>query len=242
MVSHIIALTRQVGARRIAMVVGHLGEQVREALAGEPDLTFVDQKEQRGTGHALMQARDALVDSVGDLLVLYGDTPLLSAETLQRLLTHHRRRGAVATLLTAMVDDPKGYGRVIRQRGAFARIVEERDASPAERAVREINAGVYCFRLSGLFEDLEKVRAENDQGEYYLPDVLPTIVARGGRIEAVQTADPREILGINDRKQLALVDALFRQRILERLMIEGVTILDPGTTYIDAGVGSVQTP
>jgi bifunctional UDP-N-acetylglucosamine pyrophosphorylase/glucosamine-1-phosphate N-acetyltransferase len=159
--------------------------------------------------------------------------PLLSIETVERLVNHHAASGAAATLLTAVIDRPDGYGRVLRQGGRVVRIVEDRDATDDEKKVAEINTSVYCFDPKRLWPALADVKPNNDQGEYYLTDVIAMLNRSGGRIEALTVADPMEGLGINDRKQLAAVAAIQRARILDRHMLAGVTILDPSTTYID---------
>jgi bifunctional UDP-N-acetylglucosamine pyrophosphorylase/glucosamine-1-phosphate N-acetyltransferase len=214
---------------RIVLVVPPNSERVAQ-VAGE-DVTVVEQSERLGTGHAVMQARP--VCGPGAILVLAADMPLLSAETLERLVQHHRATGAAATVLTAVVERPQGYGRVLRQGGRVARIVEDRDATDDQKRVTEINTSVYCFDAARLWSALEHVKPENDQGEYYLTDVIAILVRRGARVEAVSVADAAEALGVNDRKQLALITTIQRSRILDRLMADGVTILDPANTYIE---------
>jgi bifunctional UDP-N-acetylglucosamine pyrophosphorylase / glucosamine-1-phosphate N-acetyltransferase len=179
----------------------------------------------------VLQTREAC--GSGAVLVLPGDMPLLSIETVERLVNHHAASGAAATLLTAVIDRPDGYGRVLRQGGRVVRIVEDRDATDDEKKVAEINTSVYCFDPKRLWPALADVKPNNDQGEYYLTDVIAMLNRSGGRIEALTVADPMEGLGINDRKQLAAVAAIQRARILDRHMLAGVTILDPSTTYID---------
>ena len=225
---------------RLVLVVGPGGEEIRQALGRTTNVHFVEQKERLGTGHALLQARSACGNGAGTILVLPGDTPLLSEATLRRLVDSHRAGNAAATLLTAVVDDPAGYGRVIREGGSVTAIVEDRDASPQQREIREIGTSVYCFDARRLWAALDQVRADNDQGEYYLTDVIGILQRQGQPVAAVVTDDPTECLGINDRKQLARVAGLLRQRTLDRLMAEGVTILDPVTTYVDdtVSVGS----
>lgn len=200
------------------------------AAAG-PDVRVVEQRERLGTGHAVLQARGACGD--GAVLVLPGDVPLLSLETLERLVRHHAATHASVTLLTASVDEPHGYGRILRQGGRVKRIVEERDATDDEKKITEINTSVYCFEARRLWSALDEVRPDNDQGEYYLTDVVGILAGRGGRVEAVPVADPTEALGVNDRRQLAALAAIQRRRILERLMTDGVTVLDPAATYVD---------
>ena len=230
LISYSLRLARTVGDR-IVLVVGPEADGVR-AVAGE-GVTIVEQRERLGTGHAVLQARAHFDGVAGPILVLPSDAPLLSAETIERLVSHHTETGAAATVLTAVVERPHGYGRVLRQGGRVKRIVEERDATDDEKKVGEINTSVYCFDGRRLWPALERVRPENDQGEYYLTDVIGLLAKAGGRIEAVVVEDPDEALGVNDRKQLAALAAIQRRRILDRHMLAGVTILDPGSTYID---------
>ncbi|MGH7387932.1 MAG: bifunctional UDP-N-acetylglucosamine diphosphorylase/glucosamine-1-phosphate N-acetyltransferase GlmU [Candidatus Rokuibacteriota bacterium] len=217
-------------ADRIVVVAPPDAEAVA-TLAG-PDGATVVQRERLGTGHAVMQAREAC-EGAHTVLILPGDMPLLTAETIERLVTHHAASGAAVTVLTASVDTPQGYGRVLRQRGRVTRIVEERDATDDQKKVTEINTSVYCFDARRLWPALAEVRADNDQGEYYLTDVLGILARAGARVEAVPVPDAADAMGVNDRKQLAAAAAIQRQRILDRLMEAGVTILDPATTYID---------
>jgi bifunctional UDP-N-acetylglucosamine pyrophosphorylase / glucosamine-1-phosphate N-acetyltransferase len=231
LIDYPLRLARALGGR-IVLVVGRGGEEVRAALGADPAITFVEQKERLGTGHAVLQCRDAVEGHTGPLLVLPGDGPLLAEATVRRLVEHHRATGAAATLLTAEVQDPTGYGRVIRDRGRPVAIVEHRDATPAQRAIREIGTSVYCFDPGRLWSALGRVTPRNDQGEHYLTDAI-ALLAAGARVEAVAAGDPDECLGINDRKQLAAIGRVLRGRILDRLMAEGVTVLDPATTYVD---------
>src|SRR5438874_1384556 len=221
--------TAQALADRIVLVVGPNADGVvklapREARA-------VVQSERLGSGHAVLQAKPECAE--GTILVLPGDMPLLSAETVERLVDHHRKSRAAATVLTAVVAEPQGYGRVVRKGGRVKRIVEERDATAAEKKIAEINTSVYCFAASRLWPALDRVRPDNDQGEYYLTDVIGILARAGGRVEAVVTRDPGEAAGVNDRKQLAAVATVQRRRTLDRLMESGVTILDPASTYIE---------
>ncbi len=239
LVAYPVALARAIGTRGIVLVVGHQGEAVRAALAGEPDLRFVEQKEQRGTGHALAMARDAVPASATELLLLYADVPLLATATVTRLLAHHRRTRAAATLLTFTPADPTGYGRILRRGGARGRvrgIVEERDATAAQRRLRESNSGIYGFDPRVLWPTLDRLSPENDQGEFYLTDVIGLLARGRRRVEAVHVDDPLEVAGVNDRRQLAELEVVLRARTLGRLMAEGVTVLDPGSTYVDADV------
>jgi len=221
--------TARVLADRIVLVVGPDADGVR-AAAGE-GVRVVEQRERLGTGHAVLQAREAC--GAGTILVLPGDSPLLSSETLTALVAQHRAAGAAATVLTAVVDRPQGYGRILRQGGRVTRIVEERDATDDQKKITEINTSVYGFDARRLWKALGELRPDNDQGEYYLTDVIGLLARAGGRIEALAAPDPAEALGINDRKQLAAVAAIQRRRILDGLMEAGVTVLDPASTYVE---------
>jgi bifunctional UDP-N-acetylglucosamine pyrophosphorylase/glucosamine-1-phosphate N-acetyltransferase len=216
-------------ADRFVVVAPSETPSLREALAEE--IRVVEQRERLGTGHAVLQAKDECGD--GTILVLPGDMPLISAETLERLVAHHRATGAAATMLTAIVERPQGYGRVLRQGGRVKRVVEDREATDDEKKVAEINTSVYCFEADRLWATLAEVKPDNDQGEYYLTDVIGILNRRGARVEGLPVADPREALGVNDRKQLATAAGVQRGRILDRLMESGVTVLDPATTYIE---------
>ena len=216
-------------ADRVVMVVPPSADGVAQ-VAGEGVLTVV-QRERLGTGLAVVQAKDVCGD--GTILVLPGDMPLLTVETIERLLNHHKAASAAATLLTAIVDNPAGYGRVLRQRGRVARIVEDRDATDDQKKINEIGTSVYCFDARRLWSALAEVRPDNDQGEYYLTDVVAILSRAGATVEAVTVVDPSEAQGVNDRKQLAAVAVVQRRRILDRMMEGGVTIVDPASTYIE---------
>ena len=228
LVGYALRLARAL-ADGVVMVVGPDAEAVR-TIAGD-GVTIVEQRERLGTGHAVQQARACCQE--GAVLVRPGDVPLLTLETLERLVRHHATTGAAATLLSAVLDRPQGYGRVLRQNGRVKRVVEDRDATDDEKKVAEINTSVYCFDARRLWSALAEVRPDNDQGEYYLTDVIGILARGGARVEAVSVADPVEALGVNDRKQLAALAAIQRSRILERHMLGGVTIIDPATTFID---------
>src|SRR5574341_1579316 len=232
LIDYPVRVARALGAR-VVVVVGRGAEEVRAAVGEAPDLAYVEQKERLGTAHALLQARGACGDGPGAVLVLPGDQPLMSEALLRALVDHHRRTAAAVTLLTAEVGDPAGYGRVIREGGRPVAIVEHRDATAAQRAIREIGTSTYCFDAGRLWPALDRVTPQNDQGEYYLTDVVSILAASGAPVEAVAAPDPEECIGINDRKQLAQAGAALRRRTLERLMGEGVTILDPAATYVD---------
>jgi bifunctional UDP-N-acetylglucosamine pyrophosphorylase/glucosamine-1-phosphate N-acetyltransferase len=220
-------------------IVGHEADLVREHISGKWGglVRFAVQEPQNGTGHAVMQAEPLLSEFTGDVLTLAGDTPLVSAEILASLLEHHRATNATATVLTAVMDDPGHYGRVIRTpAGTVDYIVEAKDATEDERAVHEINTSIYCFRAPALFQALSEIRPDNAQGEYYLTDVIALLARRGERVEAVVSPDPAVVMGVNTRVELAEAGAIVRRRKLERLMLDGVTVVDPAATYVDAGV------
>ncbi len=236
MVHYPVDCARALGCSPVVLVIGHGAEQVRAGLEGT-DCRFAVQQEQLGTGHALLCSRGELDGFAGDLLLLCGDVPLLTTGSLQRLLQQHRQTGALVTVLTAEMDDPTGYGRIVRgPDGSVQAIVEHKDADENQRAIGEINTGIYLFRAPFVFEVLERVGCDNAQGEYYLTDVVAEAVKAGGRVEAVVLEDAAEAMGINDRCQLAAAEAVLRRRINEELMRAGVTLTDPQATYIDAGV------
>src|SRR5712691_1456346 len=220
-------------ADRLVMVVSPKADDVLE-VAGA-GVVAVEQRERLGTGHAVREARQAC-GNAPTILVLPSDMPLLTAETFERLVSHHAATGAAVTLVTANVAEPQDYGRILRQRGRVTHVVEDRDATDDQKRITEINTAVYCFDARRLWPALAEVRPDNDQGEYYLTDVIGIMARAGGRIEAITVQDPAEALGVNDRRQLATVAAIQRRRILDRLMESGVTIIDPATTYIEDGV------
>ncbi|HEV7906195.1 MAG TPA: bifunctional UDP-N-acetylglucosamine diphosphorylase/glucosamine-1-phosphate N-acetyltransferase GlmU [Pyrinomonadaceae bacterium] len=226
--------------RPVHIVVGHQAEEVKAAVAqelGADGANFIMQTEQRGTGDAVMTARDALADANSTLLVLSGDVPLINHETLGALIHQHRThrgRGAACTLLTVKLEDPTGYGRIVRDSdGRFERIVEQKDATPEERQIKEINAGIYCFETRVLFPALARVQPANAQGEYYLTDAPGILRADGEDVSIFTHTDAREVSGINTRVELAEFERLLRLRTLRRLMLDsGVTIIDPSHTYV----------
>jgi bifunctional UDP-N-acetylglucosamine pyrophosphorylase/glucosamine-1-phosphate N-acetyltransferase len=236
MVAHVLEGARALGPRSLTVVVGHQAEAVQARLAGQSGLTFVVQEPQLGTGHALLTAAPALRGATGDLVLLSGDVPLLSKKTLQALVDRHRSANAAATILTAVVPSPDGYGRIVRSGEGIARIVEERDANAEERAIHEINSGVYVFALDGLFEAVQSIGSENAQREYYLPDLVAIYRRLGRGVETMVVPDPNEIRGINSRAELAEVSRIVRQQKNTELMAAGVTLEDPATTYIDGSV------
>jgi len=236
MIQHVLAQANTLSPKSTVVVVGHQAHAVQTALEKQPGLTFVVQEPQLGTAHAVLTAESALKHASGTLILLSGDVPLLAAKTLGKLLAVHTSAGAAATVITAVVDQAHGYGRIVRNGEQIARIVEERDASAAEREIREINSGIYAFALDGLFAGLREIAAENAQGEYYLPDMVGIYRQRGQRVQSLLIDDPDQIRGINSRIELANVSRLVRQQKNESLMAAGVTIEDPATTYVDSTV------
>jgi len=231
---HLVELCRRVGVKRTIIVVGHQADRVKQALAELANgVEFVLQGEQRGTAHAVLQAEEALRGTSGEVLVLSGDTPLLTRALVERLLDAHLRTGAQVTSVTARLEDPTRYGRVIRDAaGNFLRVIEEVEATDEQRTVQEINAGVYCFSGPPLFRALHQVRPSRVKRELYLPEVLHIIQQEGGMVGLFVTPDPREVLGINTREELANAHAVLWRRAAIRWMDEGVTILEPETTHI----------
>jgi bifunctional UDP-N-acetylglucosamine pyrophosphorylase / glucosamine-1-phosphate N-acetyltransferase len=236
LVDHVLRAARALDARTTVVVVGHMAERIREALGERPGLRFALQEPQLGTGHALLQAEPHLAGARGTVVLLSGDVPLLRPDTLRALVVTHERSGAAATVLTARVPDPDGYGRVVRVDGRIAAIVEHKDATPAERAVDEINSGIYAFALEPLFDALRSIGSANAQGEYYLPDLVRIYRARGLNVETVRLDDAREILGVNSRRELADVGAILKATKNEELMAAGVTIVDPASAWIGPDV------
>jgi len=238
LVGHVLHAAAPLAPERLMVVVGTGADLVSAYVRADvPGAELVLQAEQRGTGHAARVAMDAVPDADGTVVVLLGDNPLLRTTTLEDLLRHHDRTGAAATVLTAVVDDPYGLGRIIRaEDGTVSRIVEERDAKPEEAAVHEINSGIIAFRAGLLRAALGRLSADNDQGEELLTDVVALLADDGERVEARTVADTAEVLGCNDRAQLATLRNLLRDRVNGDLMRSGVTMIDPATTWIDVTV------
>lgn len=235
MVQHVVDQISLVGVDETVVVVGHGAEKVKDQLGN--NITYVLQEDQLGTGHAVMQAEPVLKNKEGVTIVLCGDTPLITKETMESLLEFHAEHKAKATILTAKATDPTGYGRIVRDsQGAVLRIVEHKDATDEERMITEINTGTYCFDNAALFEALKHVGNTNVQGEYYLPDVIEILQNQGELIAAFQTASFEETLGVNDRVALASAESIMKNRINETHMRNGVTLIDPTNTYIGAEV------
>ena len=240
MISYPVQAAQLLAPEKLVVVVGHQGENVKKSLSSE-GISIVRQEEQLGSGHAVAVTEDALRTFAGTVLIMCGDVPLIRVETLRHFLQRHVESRAVVSVLTVVLEDPAGYGRVVRnESGAIRAIVEHRDATEAVKAIREINTGIYCCEASFLYPALKKIGRDNDQGEYYLPDIIALAVREGKPAAAVVTDDFQEVKGINDRIELAEADQTMRQRILKRHMLEGVSIIDPGSTYIDFGVSIGQ--
>jgi bifunctional UDP-N-acetylglucosamine pyrophosphorylase/glucosamine-1-phosphate N-acetyltransferase len=247
MIDYPVAAARAVKATPIVLVVGHQADMVQEHFRGADDIRHVLQEEQLGTGHAVGCACTALSGFKGTVLILCGDTPLLRAETLEKLIAFHRSRTATVTVLTAVVDDPYGYGRVLRdESGGVVSIVEQKDADPAQQAICEINSGIYCMEAGFLLGNIGAIGSDNAQKEFYLTDLVAIAVNKGLACLAMPAGDVDEIMGVNDRAQLAEASRILRRRINRELMLAGVTIIDPEQTYIDKraviGIDSVIHP
>ncbi|MFE7860446.1 bifunctional UDP-N-acetylglucosamine diphosphorylase/glucosamine-1-phosphate N-acetyltransferase GlmU [Streptomyces sp. NPDC057403] len=240
LVGHVLAAARELDPENLVVVVGHAREKVAAHLGEiDPGVRTAVQAEQNGTGHAVRIALESLGGGVdGTVVVVCGDTPLLSGETLRRLAATHGADGSAVTVLTAEVPDATGYGRIVRDgaTGAVTGIVEHKDASEGQRAIREINSGVFAFDGQLLFGALKKVRTDNSQGEEYLTDVLGILREAGHRVGACVAADHREIAGINNRVQLSEARRILNDRLLTRAMLAGVTVVDPASTWVDVGV------
>ncbi len=235
MARHIIDACRTSGAKEIAVVVGHEADAVKTALGN--DVCYALQSEQLGTGHAAAVGLEVLSDAAKTVMVLAGDAPLITPETLRSLVDTHKSENNVATMLTAILPDAANYGRIVRgSDDCVARIVEAKDATPDELSIREINPSLYVFDACALEEKLKLLKPDNAQGEYYLTDVIGLMVGDGSRIGAVAVQRPEEVIGINNRVELAEASRLMRDRILNSLMLSGVTFTDPASAYIDVDV------
>lgn len=235
MIEQVIRAVKRAGCTHCAAITGFKGDLVRAALGEEAD--FIEQKEQLGTGHALMQAAPYLSGREGYVLVICGDTPLLRAETIRGLIEECEERKAAAAVLTAHMDNPFGYGRVLRDReGHMTSIVEQKDGTPEELAVQEINTGTYCFEIPALLSALPQLTCNNAQGEYYLTDVFGILIREGRRVVPVMAEDADETMGVNSRIQLAAADRVLRLRKAEELMAVGVSIINPESVYVEQDV------
>jgi bifunctional UDP-N-acetylglucosamine pyrophosphorylase/glucosamine-1-phosphate N-acetyltransferase len=246
LIDHVLRIAESLQPKTVVLVVGHQADRIQEYLGKRPGLRFAEQEPQLGTGHALLQAEPHLAGADGTLILLSGDVPVLRPETLVALVRHHQATDAAATVVTARIPNPTGYGRIVREGNRIGAIVEEKDATAAERAIDEINSGIYAFELAPLFDALKTVGSQNAQGEYYLPDLVRIYRTRGLTVETFTLGehgtpgDAREIMGVNSRRELADVSAILKSRRADELMAAGVTIVDPATTWIgpDVRVGA----
>jgi bifunctional UDP-N-acetylglucosamine pyrophosphorylase/glucosamine-1-phosphate N-acetyltransferase len=233
---HALGTAQRLTPKRVAIVIGHGADAVRSVYPGN-NVAWVTQEQQLGTGHAVLCAREAFEGLNGEVIILSGDVPLIQEQTLRMMVERHRSRNAAVTLLTASLDNPKGYGRILRDgRDAITGIVEEKDATSAQRQIREVNAGIYVASAPFVFTALSKVKNHNQQGEYYLPDIVAISLDQGENVETVRVGDVREMMGVNTREELAFMEKNLRQSINQKWMLAGVTLKDPDTTYIDDGV------
>ncbi|MBM7572971.1 sugar phosphate nucleotidyltransferase [Aquibacillus albus] len=235
MVQHVIDQLKRISIDRIITVVGHQSEMIKQQLGSS--LEYAHQEEQLGTAHAVKMCHKKLADQQGSTLIITGDTPLITEQTLRKCLEHHCSTNSAATILTMFPEDPAGYGRIVREKnGEVIRIVEHKDASEEEQLIHEVNSGIFCFDNYLLFQALEKVSTNNQQHEYYLPDVIEILKRQGGKISATNVDNAEEGLGINDRSQLARAEKIYQKRIIEYHRRNGVTIIDPSSTFIEVGV------
>ncbi|MGH9340318.1 MAG: bifunctional UDP-N-acetylglucosamine diphosphorylase/glucosamine-1-phosphate N-acetyltransferase GlmU [Acidobacteriota bacterium] len=233
LIRHMLDKLADLNVRKTFVILGHEAESVWQALPGH-DAEIIIQEQQLGTGHAVMTAAPRLQEISGNLLVIYGDTPLLSTETLRRLFEAQEREDADEVLLTAEYENPFGYGRIIRNsQGEPVATIEEKDATPEQRKMQEVNTGSYCFKIDSLLAGLPELTNENQSGEYYITDMLEILRRQGKRVVAVSAESPQETHGINTRAELAEAESHLRRKIAERWMLEGVTMPDPSTVYID---------
>ncbi|QEK11075.1 bifunctional UDP-N-acetylglucosamine diphosphorylase/glucosamine-1-phosphate N-acetyltransferase GlmU [Crassaminicella thermophila] len=235
MVEHVIDVAEEVNANKKIVVIGHEAEQVKKAIEHR-DVEFALQNEQLGTGHAVMQAENLIQDK-GYVLLLYGDTPLIKGDTVKKLINFHIEGNFQATVLTAEFENPTGYGRIIRdENGNVLKIVEEKDASEEEKNIKEINSGIYCYDAELLKKALKQLTNENKQKEYYITDVIEILNREGYKVGAYKLRDNTDIMGVNSRVQLAEAEKVMQERILLKLMEDGVTIIDPKNTYVEKNV------
>lgn len=231
LVQHVLNAARSVDPGKIVLVLGHQADSVRSAVEEyKPEIVL--QREQLGTGHAVRQAKEAIAKAEGPVMILCADTPLLTGGTLQSLIDLHSKTRAAVTLVTAEAEDPFGYGRVVRGKAGVMKIVEEKDAVPAQKKIKEVNAGIYCFEKKFLLESLDGLGRNNAQGEYYLPDTIGLARKKKLKVSAFSCSNPNEILGVNSRKDLSLAETILRDRVNSRWMLAGVTMVDPASTFI----------
>lgn len=234
MLAYVIDACRAAGIARIACVVGYRKDDIIKAFADEPDISWVEQTEQKGTGHAALVCREALQEFEGNVVVIAGDMPLLRSETVELLIRTHEKEHSAVTLATAVLEDPSGYGRIVRDEyGNLQGIVEDADCTPEERKIKEINPSYYCFDKRLMFQALDQIRPDNVKGELYLTSALEILVRSGHRALAITAVAAEDSMGVNSREQLAEVGRVMQDRIQRKLMSQGVTIVDPANTWID---------
>ena len=234
MVNHVIEVSKKAGAKEIVAILGHGSEQVKSVLSA--DIYTAMQTEQLGTGHAVMMATEYIEDT-DTIVVLCGDTPLVKPETLQNLFDYHIDNEYHTTVLTTTVENPTGYGRIIRDNdNNLLKIVEQKDATPEEAATKEINSGIYCFNGKSLKDALSKITSYNAQNEYYLTDTIEIMRSAGLKVGAFNGANIDELMGVNSKVELAKAEEIMRKRINELHMVNGATLIDPNNTYIESDV------
>lgn len=234
MISKVISTLEELDSEENILILGYKKEEVLKVV-GE-DSSYVLQNDQLGTGHAVLQAKEKLKDYDGDVMILYGDTPLLRAETLRELYKFHKNSGAVTTVLTSIYENPFGYGRIVKKNGLVKAIVEEKEADNETKKIKEVNAGVYCFNSKELFKALDKITNDNEKGEYYLTDVISIQVQENKKVQSFVLEDNREILGVNSKVELSIAGQILKERKNISLMEDGVILIDPANTYIEENV------
>lgn len=236
MLAYVLDAARAADVTRLVVVIGHDRMHVMEAFRDQPDITWVVQDQQKGTGHAVQVTRHAFPEMSGSTFILAGDGPLIRPETLRLLAKRHAETNAAVTLATAILDDPAGYGRIVRDAaGDLLGIVEHGDATEAQKQIREVNPSYYLFQTKELFGALEKVKPDNPKGEYYLTDTLAILRQSGKKLAAVAAVPREDVLSINTRRELAVVNHVMQQRIQEQMMAAGVTLVSPENTWIESG-------
>ncbi|RIK66209.1 MAG: UDP-N-acetylglucosamine pyrophosphorylase [Planctomycetota bacterium] len=234
MLAHVIDACREAGIDRFYLVVGFAKEAIISAFSQEPGVHFVEQREQKGTGHAVQMCKEALAGFTGDCVVIAGDMPLIRSETLRNLITAHRAASAAASLATTALADPTGYGRIIRDaKGDFTGIVEHRDCTPEQLSITEVNPSYYCFDAVAMFEAMDQIKPNNAKGEYYITDALTILRAAGRKVLAAAKVPAEDATGINSRAELAMVNKMMQARVCNHWMASGVTLIDPDNTWID---------
>jgi bifunctional UDP-N-acetylglucosamine pyrophosphorylase/glucosamine-1-phosphate N-acetyltransferase len=235
MLAYVLDACREAGVSRILVVVGYGKEQIIERYRGDADIVFVEQAEQKGTGHAVMCCREHLQGFAGQTLILCGDGPLIRGETLKVLIQKHESEKSAATLATTILENPTGYGRIVRDSyGNMQGIVEENDCNEAQKRIREVNPAYYCFNTPVLLEAVEQITPNNVKNEYYLTDAIHILIGSGHKVVAITAVAPEDAMGVNNRAQLSQASKIMQARIQEKLMNNGVTIVDPPNTWIDA--------